>query len=44
MSLIPVNKEDILLLVVIALLPFIPVLATQVPIGEMFSVLLKVLA
>ena len=44
MSLIPVNKEDILLLVIIALLPFIPVLATQVPIGEMFSVLLKVLA
>jgi len=44
MSLIPVNKEDILLLVVIALLPFIPVLATQVPIGEIFSVLLKVLA
>jgi hypothetical protein len=44
MSLIPVDKEDILLLVVIALLPFIPVLATQIPIGEMFSVLLKVLA
>lgn len=43
MSLIPVNKEDLLLLVVIALLPFIPVLATQVPIGEIFSVLLKVL-
>jgi hypothetical protein len=43
MSLIPVNKEDILLLVIIALLPFIPVLATQVPIGEIFSVLLKVL-
>jgi hypothetical protein len=44
MSLIPVNKEDILLLVIVALLPFIPVLATQIPIGEMFSVLLKVLA
>jgi hypothetical protein len=43
MSLIPVNKEDVLLLAVIALLPFIPVLATQVPIGEIFSVLLKVL-
>jgi hypothetical protein len=43
MSLIPVNKEDVILLVIIALLPFIPVLATQVPIGEIFSVLLKVL-
>ena len=44
MSIIPLNKEDILLLVVIALLPFIPVLATQIPIGEIFSVLLKVVA
>jgi hypothetical protein len=44
MSLIPLNKDDILLLVIIALLPFIPVLATQVSIMEMFSVLLKVLA
>ncbi len=44
MSLIPVNKEDILLLVIIALLPFIPVLAMQIPIGEIFSVLLKVVA
>jgi hypothetical protein len=44
MSLIPLNKGDILLLVIFALLPFIPVLATQIPIGEMFSVLLKVLA
>ena len=43
MSLIPVNKEDVILLVIIALLPFIPVLAMQVPIGEIFSVLLKVL-
>jgi len=44
MSLIPVNKEDVILLVIIALLPFIPVLALQIPIGEIFSVLLKVLA
>jgi len=43
MSLIPVNKEDVILLVIIALLPFIPVLATQVPIGEILSVVLKVL-
>lgn len=43
MSLIPLNKEDVLKLVIIALLPFIPVLAMQVPIGEIFSVLLKVL-
>ena len=44
MSLIPLSKEDILKLVIIALLPFIPVLATQVPIGEIFSVFMKVLA
>jgi len=43
MSLIPLNKEDVLKLVIIALLPFVPVLAMQVPIGEIFSVLLKVL-
>jgi len=43
MSLIPVNKEDVILLVIIALLPFIPVLATQVPIGEILSVVLKIL-
>jgi len=43
MSLIPVNKEDVILLVIIALLPFIPVLAMQVPIGEIVSVLLKAL-
>lgn len=42
MSIIPLNKEDVLKLVIIALLPFIPVLATQVPMGEIFSVLLKV--
>lgn len=43
MSIIPLNKEDILKLVIIALLPFIPVLATQVPLGEIFSLVLKVL-
>ena len=43
MSFIPLNKEDVLKLVIIALFPFIPLLATQVPIGEIFSVLLKVL-
>lgn len=43
MSIIPLNKEDALKLVIIAFLPFIPVLALQVPIGEIFSVLLKIL-
>jgi hypothetical protein len=43
MALIPLTKERILLLLVVALLPFIPVLATQVPIGEIISVVLKVL-
>ena len=44
MSLIPLTKEDVLQLVIIALLPFLPVLATQVPIGEILSMLLKALA
>lgn len=43
MALVPLTKERVLLLVAVALVPFIPVLATQVPIGEMVSVLLKVL-
>lgn len=44
MSLIPLKKEDILQLVIIALLPFVPVLLTQIPMGEMVAILLKVLA
>jgi hypothetical protein len=35
---------DIIKLVVIALLPLVPVLATLIPMGEVFSLLLKVLA
>ena len=44
MSLVPLTKEDILQLVIIALLPFIPVLATLIPMGEILSMLLKALA
>lgn len=44
MSLLPLTKEDVLQLVIIAVLPFIPVLATQVPMGEILSMLLKALA
>jgi len=44
MSVIPLNKEDILQLLIIALLPFVPVLLTQIPLGEILSLLLKVLA
>ncbi|WP_455389237.1 hypothetical protein, partial [Petrachloros mirabilis] len=44
MSLVPLTKEDILQLVIIALLPFLPVLATQIPMGEILSMLLKALA
>lgn len=43
MSLVPLGKEDILKPVVIALLPFIPVLATQIPMEEILAVLLKIL-
>ena len=43
MSHVPLTNEDVLQLVIIALLPFIPVLATQVPIGEILSLLLKAL-
>jgi len=44
MSVIPINKEDILQLLIIALLPFVPVLLTQIPLAEILSLLLKVLA
>jgi hypothetical protein len=44
MSLVPLTKEDILQLVIIALFPFLPVLATQIPMGEILSMLLKALA
>lgn len=44
MSVIPVNKEDILQLLILAVLPFVPVLLTQIPLGEILSLLLKLLA
>lgn len=43
MSLIPLHKEDVLKFIVLALLPLLPVLATQVPMGEVFSLLMKLL-
>lgn len=43
MSLVPFSKEDILKPVVIALLPFVPVLATRIPMEEILAVLLKIL-
>jgi len=42
MSIFPLQKEDVLKLIVMALLPLVPVLAMQVPMGEVFSLLLKV--
>jgi len=44
MSLVPLTNEDVLRLLIIALLPFIPVLAMQIPIEEILSMLLKALA
>jgi hypothetical protein len=42
-KLIPIELSDVIRLLVIALLPFLPVFATQIPIGEMLSLLLKTL-
>ena len=42
-KLIPIELSDVIQLLVIALLPFLPVFATQIPIGEMLSLLLKTL-
>ncbi|MBA5867495.1 MAG: hypothetical protein GDA67_12460 [Nitrospira sp. CR1.3] len=42
MSIFPLQKEDVLKLIVTALLPLVPVLASLVPMGEVFSLLLKV--
>ena len=40
---IPIELSDVIQFLVIALLPFLPVFATQIPIGEMLSLLLKTL-
>lgn len=42
-KLIPIELSDVIRLLVITLLPFLPVFASQIPIGEMFSLLLKTL-
>ena len=42
-KLIPIELSDVIELLVIALLPFLPLFAAQIPIGEMFSLLLKAL-
>jgi hypothetical protein len=40
-SLVSLTNEDVLRLLIIALLPFIPVPAMQIPIAEILSMLLK---
>jgi hypothetical protein len=42
MSIFPLQKDDVIKLVVMALLPLLPVAVTQIPMGEVFSLLLKV--
>lgn len=42
MSIFPLQKDDVLKLVIMALLPLLPVAVTQIPMGEVFSLLLKV--
>lgn len=44
MGLIPLSKEEVLQLLVILLLPFVPLLVMQVPMGEILPLLLKVVA
>jgi hypothetical protein len=44
MGLIPLSKEEVLQLLIFLLLPFVPLLVTQVPMGEILSLLLKVVA
>ena len=43
MSVLPLYKDDVLKFLFLAFLPFIPLLATLVPMDEVFSLLLKVL-
>lgn len=42
MSVIPIYKDDVLKLLFVALLPFIPLLATLVPMNEVLKLILKV--
>ncbi|SLM49026.1 conserved membrane protein of unknown function [Nitrospira japonica] len=42
MSIFPLQKDDVIKLIVMALLPLLPVAVTQIPMGEVFSLLLKV--
>jgi hypothetical protein len=44
MSIIPLHKDDLLKLLVVALLPFLPLLATLVPMDEVLKLVLKILA
>ncbi|BFU96495.1 MAG: conserved membrane protein of unknown function [Nitrospira sp.] len=41
MSILPLQKDDVLKLIVMALLPLLPVAVTQIPMGEVFSLLVK---
>jgi hypothetical protein len=42
MSIVPIYKDDVLKLLFVALLPFLPLLATMVPMDEVLKLLLKV--
>lgn len=44
MSIFPLYKDDLLVLLLVTLLPFLPLLGTLVPMEEVLGVLLKVLA
>ncbi len=43
MSILPVYKDDVLKLLLVSLLPFVPLLATLIPMDEVLSLLLKVI-
>ena len=43
MSIIPLYKDDVLKLLFIALLPFLPLLTSLIPMDEVLKLLLKVL-
>jgi long-chain fatty acid transport protein len=43
MSIVPLSKDDLLKLLVVALLPFLPLLATLVPLDEVLKLVLKML-
>ena len=42
MSIIPLYKDDVLKLLFIALLPFLPLLTSLIPMNEVLELLLKV--